>query len=146
MAFKTRRQRRYRVLREAGFLPFEAQSLSRVTFQTPYFDAMIRSRYRELKTALREDISQAEWRRIIHRRYRDNGWYEVGDPRKRSPFAMLRDFEEKYRGKNPNYKSPWEKRKKSWKQFVSTVEKDLAQRKTWEDRGDKYPPGYGKAK
>jgi len=38
-------------------------------------------------------------------------------------WAMLRDFEDKYRAKHPQYKSPWEKRRKAWKSFVAKLER-----------------------
>ena len=124
MAFKTRRQRRYQILRLAGFLPFEARELSRVPFKVPYMDALVKQRHKRYESALGRKLSRAEYERQIKTIYFDSKW------RKRTRtgkikydvWAMLRDFENKYRAKNPQYESPWEKRRKAWKDFTKKLE------------------------
>ena len=125
MAFRTRRQHRYQILRLAGMLPFEARELSRVPFKVPYMDALIRERHKRYEVALAKKMSRAEYERQIKTMYFDGKW------RKRTrtgrivydTWAMLRDFEDKYRAKHPDYESPWEKRRKAWKDFVGKLER-----------------------
>jgi len=125
MAFKTRRQHRYEILRLAGFLPFEARELSRIPFRVPYIDMLLRERHKRYKSALDRKMSRAEYERQIKTMYFDSKW------RRRTrtgrivydTWAMLRDFEDKYRAKNPQYESPWEKRRKAWKDFVGKLER-----------------------
>jgi len=35
---------------------------------------------------------------------------------------MLKDFEAKFRARFPNYESPWEKKRKVWKDFTAKLE------------------------
>lgn len=125
MAFKTRRQRRYEVLRLAGFLPFEARELSRVSSRVPYMDVLIKERHKRHREAIDRKLSGAEWERQIKSEYFDSRWRRrtrLGKI-KYDTWAMLRDFEDKYRAKHPEYQSPWEKRRRAWKDFVSKLER-----------------------
>ena len=125
MAFKTRRQHRYYVLRAAGFLPFESRELSRISFSVPYMDVLVRTRFKELNKALDNKMSRAEWERRIKTRYFDNGWRRWSRQHKAiyDTWKMLRDFESDYRVKHPAYESPWEKRRRSWKDFTEKIER-----------------------
>lgn len=127
MAFKTRRQKRYELLRKSGFLPFEAQELSRIPVKVPYVDILIKQRYKELKEAVEKGLSKEQWRRKIIDRYNANDWFEVRNPSRRSPHAMLREFEHTYKQQHPEYESPWKKRRRKFKDFVDTIEKELAE-------------------
>lgn len=125
MAFRTRRQHRYKILRATGFLKFEAQELSRVPFKTPYMDVLIRERYKRYQSAIDRKLSNAEWERQIKTMYFDSKWRRKTRTGKikYDVWAMLRDFEDRYRAKHPSYTSPWEKRRKAWKDFVAKLER-----------------------
>jgi len=127
MAFKTRRQHRYELLRSYGFLPFEAQALSNVPIKVPYMDSLIKQRYKELRKAVKDKLTKEQWHRKIIDRYKSHDWFEVGKPTKYSPHAMLREFEHTYKQQHPEYESPWKKRRKKFVDFMRTVEKELAE-------------------
>lgn len=124
MAFRTRRQNRYQIMRAAGFLPFEARELSRVPIKTPYLDAMVKQRHKRYKDALDRKLSRAEYERQIKTMYFDSKWRSKTRTGriKYDPWAMLRDFEHEYRYRHPEYESPWESRRKKWRDFVSKLE------------------------
>lgn len=123
--FRTRRQKRYSVERACGFLPFEARELSKVPFKTPYMDVLLKERYKRYQSALDRKLSRAEYERQIKTMYFDGKWRRRTRTGKIAydPWAMLRDFEDRYRAKNPDYSSPWEKRRKAWKDFVGKLER-----------------------
>lgn len=138
MAFKTRRQRRYDILRKSGFLPFEARTMSRVPFRVPYMDVMIKERFKGFDEALAKGVSRTGWEKIIKNFYIGNNWRKrtrLGRM-KYDPWQMLRDFESKFRAKHPEYESPWEKRRRSWRDFVNKLEKTY----------QKYPKGMPEVK
>lgn len=124
MAFRTRRQNRYKVLIAASFMPFEARELSRVAFRVPYMDVLIKERYKKYKGALDRKLSRTEYERQIKAMYFDSKWRRRTrtGKLKYDPWAMLRDFEHNYRAKHPDYSSPWEKRRRAWKDFVSKLD------------------------
>ena len=82
MAFKPRRQQRYRRFLDNGFLPFEAQAFSSVPFRhAPFMRQMIRER-RDLLVPLRRDADVLNWsrtryntekRQLIAYDYREKG-------------------------------------------------------------------------
>ena len=82
MAYKPRRQKRYESLRDAGFVKFEARSLSFLPFKLPYMQPMIRQRNAEyvkaIRQAKRRGLSENEfskwWTTHIKRRYIALGW------------------------------------------------------------------------
>lgn len=125
MAFRTRRQNRYRVLRAVGFLPFERKELSNVPFKTPYFDALIKERHKRYQSAIDRKLSRAEYERQIKLLYFDNKWLSrTATGRARlDPWKMLKDFEHTYRLKHPEYESPWEKRRRAWKDFITKLDR-----------------------
>lgn len=134
MAFRTRRQHRYQILRDTGFLPFEAKALSKIPFNVPYIDAMIKDRYKQVKEAGSEKVSQREWERRIKGMYVDRNFTKTDKKTGRitlDPWQMMRDFEFKYKAKHPDYESPWEKRRKNWKDFMAKIERTYS----------KYPEG-----
>jgi len=131
--FRTRRQHRYEVLRKIGCLKFEAFAWSKVPFRVPYMDELMKGRFRSFEKAMKEGKSNAEFNRGIKREYRDRGYLKrtrlgqlVGDP-----WAYLRDFENRYRSKHPEYESPWQKRRKAFVDFIAKVERTI----------EKYPRG-----
>lgn len=125
---KTRRQQRYAVLRSAGFLRFEARPLSRVPIRTvPYMTGLIRERKELYRDAKRQKATIARYEAEIKALYRANkftktDWRgkDAGDP-----WAFLRDYEERYRAKYPAYESPWEKRRRTWKDFLVRIERQI---------------------
>ena len=127
MAFRTRRQKRYVYLRNAGFLPFEARALSKVPYRSvPYFRELIDSRRRLLvgKT------TKLAREKAIKDLYEENKWYKAGKRFGKvlsvaDPWKMLRDYEDIWRSKQPEYSSPWQKRKKRWDSFVGKYERTI---------------------
>lgn len=125
MALRTRRQHRYEILRASGFLPFEASALSKVSFRVPYMDVLIKERHKRYKAAIDRKLSQAEYERQIKTEYFDSKWRsktKTGRFRY-DPWKMLREFERDYRYKHPEYESPWEKRRKTWRDFVNKLDR-----------------------
>lgn len=139
MAFKTRRQTRYGNLRVAGFLPFEARELSRVPLKVPYMAMLIRDRYREARRAHDSGVSWAAFTRTIMQRYKNNDWIRPSRSGKfkHDPWKMLKDAEKRYRDRKPEYESPWEGRRRRWKDFLRQIEREY--------EGD-YPKKKGKGK
>lgn len=125
MAFRTRRQNRYRVLRATGFLSFEAKELSKVPFRTPYFDTLIKERHKRYQAAIDRKLTRAEYERQIKTLYFDNKWRSRTKTGRIAydPWKMLRNFEYTYRLKHPEYESPWEKRRKAWKDFIEKLDR-----------------------
>lgn len=125
MAFRTRRQYRYDLLRKSGFLPFEARSLSRVPLRIPYLDQLIKERFIAYQQAAKEGQTRAKWQRSIKNRYRGENWINLRG--QTDPWKMFRAFEYTYRAKHPEYESPWEKRRRQMKDFIATVEKEIVE-------------------
>ncbi len=63
MAYKPRRQQRYRAFKDSGFLPFESQAFSSVTMRSaPFMKEMVKER-RELLIPLRREGDALNWSR-----------------------------------------------------------------------------------
>lgn len=131
MVFKTRRQNRYSQMRRAGFLPFEARPLSKVPFAIcPYLRRLIREREGELGKARRQGATQRQWEDHIKGRYAANRWLRAGKKKiEADPWRMLRDYEDKWKAKQPQYTSPWQKRWRNWKDFLAKAERTIAKQK-----------------
>ena len=126
---KTRRQQRYEILRKAGWLPFEARPLSRVPIRTvPYMKGMIKERQDMFRKAKDMGTTIDRWRSQIKELYIINKFVRTDWKGKKvaDPWAFLRDYEDRWRAKNPSYESPWEKRRRSWRRFMEMVEKTIA--------------------
>ena len=121
---RTRRQNRYSKMRNAGFLPFEARPLSKVPFKIcPYMRQLIRERQMDFRQAKREGMSQARWEATIKDRYQRERWLRAGKRRiEADPWKMLRDYEDRWRAKEPEYTSPWEVKWRNWKDFLGKIE------------------------
>ena len=131
MALKTRRQGRYTRLRLAGFLPFEARPLSNVLVpKCPYLAAILADRREEFKRAQKTMTAQ-QYEVQIKLTYAKNGWVRRNKKGQvvADPWKMLRDFEDRYKQKNPEYDSPWEKRWRDWKDFLGKYEKTVAKQR-----------------
>ena len=132
MAYKIRRETRYLSLRQHYFLRFEARPLSKIpTRVCPYLREMIKDRERDAKKALKMGWTVRKFEASIRELYRLEGWVkknragkEVGDP-----WKMLREYEEKWKAKNPKYTSPWMKRWKDWRDSQKKMERTLQQQR-----------------
>lgn len=127
MAFRKTRQARYERRRRNGFLPFEARPLSRVSEKVPYMPQLIATRASLLARAKREKWSQQRYETYIKEQYRKKGWRKFSRTGKivNDPWRMLRDYEDRYKDKHPEYVSPWVKKQKKWRAFTSKYEKGL---------------------
>ena len=126
---KTRRQQRYTILRKAGWLPFEARPLSRVPIRTvPYMKGMIKERQDMFRKAKDMGITIDRWRSQIKELYIINKFVRTDWKGKKvaDPWAFLRDYEDRWKAKNPSYESPWEKRRRTWRGFIERVERTIA--------------------
>jgi len=130
MVLKTRRQTRYAFLRRGeAFLPFEARPLSRVPFNIcPYIKELIRGRREEAAKFQKSGGTLKQWEDHIKELYKKNGWltdriragkrYTIADP-----WRMLRDYEDRWRARQPEYSSPWEARYRKMKDFWNKFER-----------------------
>jgi len=121
MAFRSKRQKRYAYLIDRGFLPYEAQALSKVPRKIPYMPTLVASRVKLHNRAKRDNWSAARYTRHIQKMYIDKGWMTLTRRGKQtySPWAMMRDAEDRYKDKHPEYKSPWLRKQKQWRDFQS---------------------------
>ena len=123
---KTRRHNRYKKLRLNGLLPFEARPLSRVPFKIcPYMRQFMRDRREEANKAIKENWTKLEYRNMIVDRYHKNGWTKTNKVGRvvPDPWKMLREFEDRWRQKQPDYSSPWEAKMRKWKDFIAKIER-----------------------
>lgn len=118
MAFRPRREARKQKMLKAGFMPFEAQALSKVPPSTPYFRQMVFRRKLLRNRAQREGWNKAEYNRVVKGLYIDNDLLIPTTTRKRAkskgdadPWAMLRWYKDKYDKMGVPYESPWRKKK-----------------------------------
>ena len=131
MAFRTRRQHRYLVLRDAGFLPFEARALSKVpTRICPYMRHLIADRKAMFLDAKQTHATNKQYENRIKALYNTNKWLSAGKLRiQADPWKMLRDYEDRWRAKQPEYTSPWQKRWRDWKDFQAKTERTIRKQK-----------------
>src|SRR4030042_329548 len=118
---KTRRMTRYKFLRQSGFLKQEAFVLSKVPLRIPYFDVIIKERYKQLVEAIKTQ-SLAKFEKAIKQEYVDEGWIRK---RRFDVWMMFRAYEDRYRRKFPQYESPWERRRVALKDFVKSTESTI---------------------
>lgn len=116
-------------MRDSGFIRIEAQYLSVIPFYVPYILPMIRARRKDFQRALDRDWSRDRFETSIRRMYVERGWTFRTKWRRvyPQPWDMLREWEQKYRDKHPDYSSPWEPRlrrmRKSMRKIEATIEK-----------------------
>ena len=127
MALRKMRQARYVSRRRNGFLPFEARALSRVPARVPYMPQLIATRASLRAHAQREGWSQIRYKTAIKEQYRRKGWRKLNRAGMivNDPWRMLRDYEDRYKSKHPEYTSPWLKKQKKWREFTSKYETGL---------------------
>lgn len=109
MAFKTRRQNRYNYLREHGFMPFEAKTLSARPLKLPYMKEMVKDRMKVVKQASKEGWTKKKYRATIYQMYDAKAWKM--DSGRNSSWAMSHYYKDLHKAKHPDYKSPAPKRK-----------------------------------
>lgn len=128
MALKTRRQSRYALLRNAGFLPFEARPLSRVPSNVPYFRQLVMDRANDARAAKARGVTRGQYEDKIKGQYRREGWLKKDRLGKvvADAWQMLRAFEDRYRARQPEYESPWEPRGRKLKDFIAKIERTMA--------------------
>ena len=135
MAYKTRRETRYRALLYAGCPKWEARPLSRIPQgkAVPYMKGFIAQRKgeydRAIKQANKKGLSNEafikQWGTHIKRRYIALKWKHLKDRWGATvAFRMLKDVKEKYKAGKKEYESPWEKRRKRWKEFSAKIDRE----------------------
>lgn len=115
-------------MRKAGLLPFEAHALSRVPLEDiPYLKQLLTERRAMLAEATKKGLSQQDYERQIKQIYIDGSLIKVGTKGDilLDPFQLLRKLEEDYIAKHPDYVSPWKKRSRGWKNFISRWERTV---------------------
>ena len=125
---RTRRQNRYTKLRSVGFLPFEARPLSKVPFRIcPYMRQLIKDRQTDFRQAKKEGATQTQWENRIKDQYKRERWLRPDKKGKlvADSWTMLRDYEDRWRAKEPEYTSPWEKKWRNWKDFLGKIERTM---------------------
>ncbi len=129
--FKTRRQNRYSALRKAGMLPFEARPLSKVPVRVcPYMKQLTKERYQDFLKAKAEGATRTGWENRIKKLYSDNRWLRAGKRRiEADPWKMLREYEDRWRARFPQYTSPSEKKWRDWKDYQRKIERTIAKQR-----------------
>lgn len=132
MAYRTRREGRYKKLRDVYFLRSEARPLSKIpTRVCPYLRALMRERRDLARRAIAQGKTIGQFEDQIKELYRVNRWLKRNRVGKivADPWKMLRDYEDKFKAKNPQYTSPWEKRWKDWGEFQRRIERTIAKQR-----------------
>lgn len=106
------KRRRYRYLREHGFTTKEAKQFCSIADWPPYMESWIMQRSRFIRDAKRRGWTDKQIKEYIEKQYKRQ---KVSDP-----WAMFRTKEDKHKGKDPTYKSPWEYKRKQ-KDFIHGV-------------------------
>lgn len=126
---KTRNGSRYAKAIRHGFLPFEADMLRKVPFNTPYVRAMLKERKAEYD-AFVKDRGVSYWYGHIKELYEDKRWLTAGKTRIiYDPWKMLRAYEDKFKARFPYYTSPWERRARTQGDFMAKAERTIARQK-----------------
>lgn len=122
--YKTRRQQRYEKLRNNGLLPREAQVLSKVPLNVPYIKKLITDRRQFVKKQLDNKKTPNQIEQMIRSDYYGRGMIvrdSLGRP-KLNVWGYLRKYEDEYKGKQPEYRSPSQKRYKKFVDFQRKFE------------------------
>lgn len=122
--YKTRRQSRYQVFLEAHFLPFERSALSRVSIAVPYMKGVIKKRIEKYNQFIAAGGTEKKWAASIRKLYKDMNWRRKTDRSyQTAAFRMLKAAEQQWKYRHPSYDSPWEKRQKSWHDFMGKIDR-----------------------
>ena len=127
---RTRRMIRFSNLRRLQFLKFEAFALSKVSpGVTPYFRELMKDRAELAAKAFKMGRTVREFESEIKELYKVNNWLKrdrrghiIADP-----WKMFRAFEDKFKQRKPEYTSPWMKRQKNLRDFISKYERTIKQ-------------------
>lgn len=129
--FRTRRQIRYNKLIQAHLLPFEAKELARVPLTVPYMLPLMKARLERWQELTAQGMLPRQFQHLIRREYKANDWtIQKGKRLYAEPWKMLRDFEDRYKAKNPDYESPYMRRRKGQKDFLEKIERFYGTGKT----------------
>jgi len=122
--YRTKRQSRYKKLRDNGFLPFEASVLSRVPLNVPYMKPLVAERRKLVKKQLDKKVSQTKIADGIKLSYNVKGFTRRDSIGRKlyDVWAYLRKYEDNWRDKQPEYRSPSQKRRKNFTQFKRKFE------------------------
>lgn len=133
--YRTRRQGRYSKLRDSGFTAREAQVLSNMPLNVPYMRKLVTERRQELRKAVKSGLTVKKFQDNIKNFYVANKFLKDAKISKKTgkviraridPWAMLRDYEDKFKAKTPQYDSPWQKKQKGFRDYMSKVERTIA--------------------
>ena len=135
MAYKTRRETRYRVLLNAGCPKWEARPLSRIPQgkDVPYMKVFIAQRKgeydRAIKQANKKGLSREafikQWGTHIKRRYNAMNWKHKKERWGATvAFRMIKTIKQGYVSKKPEYESPWFQRKKRWQVLRAKIDRE----------------------
>lgn len=136
MAYRPLRHYRYQSLRYLGFLKTEARVLSKIPFKVPYMSALIGIRKHVMVQARKEKWTEQQYEAHILKYYQNKGWLKPGERLKvGNVYRMLRESENRYKDKHPEYESPWQKKRRTWKGFTRMHEKTMKKRgiKWWKE-------------
>ncbi len=109
MAFKTNRQHRYEYLREHGFLPFEAKAMSARLLKIPAIKEAVKDRMKIVRQSNKENWTQIKFRKAIALQYEAKNWTDKSG--RKSIWKMSNYYDDLFKSKHPDYKSPAPKRK-----------------------------------
>jgi len=121
---------RYTILRNKYFTNFEAAVLSNVPLDLPFMKELIREREYKGQEARDSGMSEGQFINKIKQEYIDNEFItpenkERGTKARINVWKMLRNREKKYKDQHPAYESPWKKRRRNWRDFVSKAERTM---------------------
>lgn len=123
-----KRKSRYLYLRKRGFLPVESDILSKIPFDVPYISNIIKDRMDLYKKCIDRNMTRGEYLNYIKQLYIDKGYIKPGKGVIRANidvWAMLRGYEDLYKQKNPEYDSPYKKKRTNWNDFMTKAEKTI---------------------
>ena len=120
---QTRKQR----LLQAGFLAQEAQTLSKVPAYVPYIKGLTTRRVQTIIGYRMQGLNDPQIQNAIKDSYRQRGWVKHNG--KLDVWAMVRAYEDDYKDRNPEYRSPSQKRRKSTTEdFETKYQNTIAKR------------------
>lgn len=125
--YKPIRARRYEDLRKSGFLSQEASILSKVPGYVPYLKELKHDRKSILNRAIKNNYTNAQYRKEIADLYDKNNWSEyavIANQRllridASAVYKMLREYEDKWKDEHGTqaFKSPWVKKQRDYVAF-----------------------------
>lgn len=95
---------RTRRLIKEGFLPFEIEELKNIPLSTPYMKSMRRARATMLRNSVKAGDSKQTFISKVERMYVDMGYLHP-ESNDFDVWQLLRDYEDRYRARFPDYHS-----------------------------------------